>query len=124
MLSLQACTKQKAGSTREVSVSETQGLLNNDFAILLDVREQDELAAGMAAPALWFPTSKAVSGSAEWEAFLEKLPKDKEIVIYCASGGRAGRVASELAGRGYRTANMGGFFDWAKAGMPVKNLKP
>jgi len=47
---------------------------------------------------------------------LDRIPKDKEIVVYCRSGGRSDWVARELVGRhGYaRVSNLaGGMLRWS-----------
>lgn len=116
-----ACNR-GAGSAAvaQVSPKETEGLLRNDFAVLVDVREEDEIKDGMAAPAKWFPTSKIQADDPSWKEFVSKLPKDKQIVFYCAVGGRAGKVAAKLAEQGFKVGNMGGFRDWQSAGLPVR----
>lgn len=92
-------------------------------AILLDVREESELkASGIAEGAAWLPTSKISENHEDWQDFKKKLPKDKEIVIYCAVGGRAGRVAELLSQEGYHTHNMGGLKEWQAAKLPVKKF--
>jgi len=97
-------------------------MLRNDFAVLVDVREADEIANGMAEGAQWMPyNSKMLPNSPEFETWLKTLPKDKEIILYCRSGRRSGIAAAEiLANKGFKTANMGGFEEWEKAGLPVK----
>lgn len=107
-----------------ISPREAEGLLRNDFAVLIDVREKDEIAEGMAARGEWFPLSKAESSQpadqAEFKSFLAKLPKDKKIILYCRSGNRSGKFAAILEAQGFKTANMGGFEDWKAAGLPIK----
>ena len=47
---------------------------------------------------------------------LDRIPKDKEVVVYCRSGGRSDWIARELAGRhGYtKVANLaGGMLRWS-----------
>lgn len=47
---------------------------------------------------------------------LQKIPKDKEVVVYCRSGGRSDWVARELvAGHGYsKVSNLaGGMLRWS-----------
>ena len=47
---------------------------------------------------------------------LDRIPKDKEIVVYCRSGGRSDWVARELVGRhGFsRVSNLaGGMLRWS-----------
>jgi rhodanese-related sulfurtransferase len=98
-------------------------------AILVDVRERDELAAGMAEGARWYPTSSIKDDPKAYLKFISSLPADQTIVFYCAAGGRAGSAA-EIARKelGRSTANLGGFKDWKGAGLPVatppKKLDP
>jgi len=68
------------------------------------------------------PLSDLTGARKQWKAFLEKN-RDKELILYCASGYRAGRAAQLLAGEGFRTANTGGFGDWQAAGLPVRKPK-
>src|ERR1700746_389726 len=43
--------------------------------------------------------------------------KDKNVIVYCASGGRAALSGKALKDMGYeRVYNLGGFKDWADAG--------
>lgn len=95
-------------------------LVEKNQATLVDVREQDEVNAGMAKPAQWFPMSKMGKDPAALKDFLAKLPKGK-VIFYCAAGGRAGRAADEAKKLGYDTANMGGFRDWQAAGLATKD---
>lgn len=121
VLVCQVCKAKDGGKPVEkITALETKGLLVNGFAVLVDVREDDEVKDGMAADAQWMPLSKIEANSPEWAAFQKKLPKDKKIVLYCAAGGRAGKVAKMLTEKGYQTANMGGFSSWEAAGLPVK----
>jgi len=103
-----------------VSAQETAGMLERGEAILVDVREEGELRRGMAAPAIWLPTSEIGRDGPAWRAFVEAQPKDRTLVFYCAVGGRSQYAATMLAEQGYRTANLGGFSEWQRAGLPVK----
>ena len=50
----------------------------------------------------------------------KNFTKDKTILIYCASGGRAALSGKVLKDMGYaQVYNMGGFKDWAESGGPV-----
>jgi rhodanese-related sulfurtransferase len=119
LLTLASCTR-GGGKVASVSPKEVEGLLRNDFAVLVDVREEDEVKGGMAAPAQWFATSKIQADDPAWKDFLAKHPKEKQLVLYCAVGGRAGKIAAKLAEQGYKVGNMGGFRDWKAAGLPVR----
>lgn len=83
-------------------------------ALLLDVREHDEVAAGHVKDARTFPYSKV--GTPEWDRFVATLPKGTKIYTYCAKGGRAAKVADDLNKRGFAVESAGGFADLKKAG--------
>jgi len=121
LLAFSSCTKNHDPATSSITPIETVGLLNNDFAILIDVREQVEIESGMADGAMWMPSSAATEDNPRWRSFVEGLDKNKEIVLYCKSGGRAGQVAKKLSALGFKTRNMGGYSAWVSAGLPVTN---
>jgi rhodanese-related sulfurtransferase len=82
-------------------------------ALLLDVREDDEWAAGHAPAAVHLPMGQVVDRLAE-------VPTDRIIVCMCRLGGRSGSVALHLAGVGYEVRNVaGGMQAWAAEDYPV-----
>src|SRR5687768_8234145 len=82
-------------------------------AFLLDVREDDEWAAGHAPGAHHLPLGRV-------PAELDSLPKDQDIVVICRAGGRSEQAAVALRGAGYEASNIaGGMRAWAAAGLPV-----
>lgn len=102
---------------------EAHKLVQAGKAILIDVREEHEVReSGVAEGAQWMPMSKMDGDEPEWATFKASLPKDKTIFLYCAVGGRSGRVAEFLAQDGYATENLGGFKDLKAAGLPVKKI--
>ncbi len=119
-LGLSACPGKTASGVRKIDPMETKGQISNGFAVLVDVRESDEVKQGIASDASWMPTSKIMANDPKWIEFKNKLPKDKLIVLYCAVGGRAGTVAEMLSKEGFRTANMGGYDGWTAAKLPTK----
>lgn len=96
-------------------------LLKGGRAVLIDIREKDEVAEGMAAPAQWLAMSEIQAESPKWQAFLKELKKDKEVILYCRSGRRASVIAPRFQRDGFKVRNMGGFSAWKSAGLPVKN---
>jgi rhodanese-related sulfurtransferase len=106
-------------SVRRVVPAEAAQLVADGQAVLVDVREPDEWNDGVAAPAELLSLSDLTGPRQTWKPFLEKN-RDKELILYCRSGGRSGRAAQLLAGEGFRTANAGGFSDWTRAGLPVR----
>ena len=51
----------------------------------------------------------------------KSFAKDKNVIIYCGSGGRAALSGKVLKDMGYeRVYNLGGFKDWAESGGEVE----
>ncbi len=97
---------------RGVSAAEALELVRSD-AILLDVREDHEWAAGHAPEATHIPMSRIADRAAD-------LPADKTIVCVCHVGARSAAVASALNRAGWTALNLtGGMEAWAAAGLPV-----
>jgi len=82
-------------------------------AVLLDVREPDEWAAGHAPGALHITLGNLGRDYGE-------LPRDAPILCVCRGGGRSERAAGALRGAGYDASNVaGGMKAWAASGLPV-----
>jgi DMSO/TMAO reductase YedYZ molybdopterin-dependent catalytic subunit/rhodanese-related sulfurtransferase/glyoxylase-like metal-dependent hydrolase (beta-lactamase superfamily II) len=82
-------------------------------ALLLDVREPDEWDAQHAPGALFIPMGRV-------SARLHELPRDRQIVVVCRSGGRSAAVTASLRRSGFEAVNLtGGMCAWAAAGLPV-----
>jgi rhodanese-related sulfurtransferase len=103
--------------TQEVAMADAeQALLDAD--VLIDVREQDEYAAGHLPGAI-----HASRGMLEFK--LSGNPalsaRDLKIVLYCKTSGRAALAACALHDMGYLNVQSiaGGFDAWAAAGKPV-----
>ena len=67
---------------------------SNDY-LLLDVRTEEEFAQGHIEGALNISHTEIINR-------LEDIPKDKDLIIYCRSGKRAGVAAKLLAKNGYK----------------------
>lgn len=86
-----------------------------DDAVMLDVREDDEWAAGHAPNAVHIPLS-------ELPARLGDIPDDSAgpIPVVCRSGGRSARAALWLGQQGFEAVNVaGGMKRWAAQGKQV-----
>ncbi|MEQ1773983.1 MAG: rhodanese-like domain-containing protein [Burkholderiales bacterium] len=94
----------------------TQQQLAENQLLLLDVREKNEFAREHVAGARSMPLSNfcAQLGTAQ-------LPRDKLIVLCCASGQRSQSAMRKLAAAGYtRIAHIdGGLTAWKTAGLPL-----
>ena len=54
-----------------------------------------------------------------------RIPKDRAVVVYCRSGGRASGAANYLASQGYeRVYNAGGMMTWNGPTLPPSGIKP
>ena len=87
----------------------------NDL-LVLDVRPQEEYAAGHVPGAVSIPVS-------ELKRRLKELPKNKEIVAYCRGPfcAFAPEAARYLDKKGFRTYILdAGLPDWEAAGLPVE----
>lgn len=103
-----------------ISPMEAKAKLDRGQAILIDVREEDEVSSGMAEPAHWYAKSAIDADEEAFVRFLGQFP-GKEIIVYCRSGKRASMVIEKIAQRDISAKNMGGFSDWVAAGYPVKS---
>jgi len=85
--------------------------------LVLDVRTPQEYADGHVPGAVNVPYDQLASRLAE-------VPKDKDVVLYCKSGRRAGIAADVLAANGYtRLSHLEGDMNaWVEKGRPV--VKP
>jgi rhodanese-related sulfurtransferase len=92
--------------------------VRNGEAFLVDVREPGEWTAGVAHSAKMLPLSDLTGARTQWKQFLADA-NGREILLYCASGGRSGIAARLLVAEGFRAANTGGLGDWLGAGWPV-----
>lgn len=69
-------------------------------ALVVDVRSPGEYAGGHLPDAVNIPVSE-LSGR------LAELPKDRALVLYCASGARSSRAAAFLRNAGYDVGDVG-----------------
>jgi rhodanese-related sulfurtransferase len=82
-------------------------------AFLLDVREDDEWAAGHAPDAVHVRLGELGARAGE-------LPHDREVYVICRSGTRSAYAAQALAGGGLQAINVAdGMTGWAVAGRPM-----
>lgn len=109
-LSLTACAKSPSVDVAQGAAMQNQG------ALMIDVREPSEYAAGHAPGTQLIPLGQL-------ERRLQELAahKDKPVVLICRSGNRSGQAQEILAKAGFTKAiNVeGGMNAWAKAGLPV-----
>jgi DMSO/TMAO reductase YedYZ molybdopterin-dependent catalytic subunit/rhodanese-related sulfurtransferase/glyoxylase-like metal-dependent hydrolase (beta-lactamase superfamily II) len=100
------------GDAPQVGARAAKTLIDHG-ALLLDVRETDEWYAERAPGAMLIPMGRV-------RAHEHELPRDRQIVVVCRSGGRSAAVTASLRRSGFDAVNLaGGMCAWAAAGLPV-----
>lgn len=98
------------------NVPETPADQVPDDALLLDVREDDEWAAGHADGAIHIPLGEVPLRFGE----LGESSPDRPVYVICRSGGRSARAVEWLAEHDVHAVNVGGGTQaWAKAGRSL-----
>lgn len=86
--------------------------LQQNGALIVDVREADEFEAGHVENAISIPLS-------ELGARYQEIPKDEQVLIICKSGGRSGQACEALGQAQYNVTNIsGGSLDWYGEKLP------
>ncbi|PJJ08316.1 rhodanese-related sulfurtransferase [Flavobacterium sp. 1] len=101
---------------KEICTTTTQEWVANG-ALLVDVRETEEVAE------LSYDVPNIMHiPLTQFEERFSEIPKDKEVVMVCKSGGRSLRAAGVLINHGYdKVVNMQhGMIRWAQKGFPTK----
>ena len=107
----------------KISPDKAREIIANGHALVVDVRDTPEVqASGKIAGAV-----HVSRGMLEFRADPDlpshdpNFSKDKDVIVYCASGGRAALAGKLLKDLGYeRVYNLGGFKDWADSGGGVE----
>ncbi|MGY1833868.1 rhodanese-like domain-containing protein [Blastococcus sp. SYSU DS0510] len=82
-------------------------------AVLLDVREADEVTEGRIAGSTRIPLGQLT-------ARVFELDRRRPVITVCRSGGRSSQAAAFLAAQGYDVADLaGGMTAWTAEGRPV-----
>lgn len=96
----------------EISADEASRLVEAG-ALILDVREDDEWAAGHAPNAVHIPMGALADRVGE-------IPVGPVVVCVCRAGGRSSAVAAALVDLGFAVRNLtGGMQAWEANGHPV-----
>ena len=104
-----AAGAENAASSRIAPAKAKELLAANQSAILLDVRTNDEFAAGHIAGAILLPYDEITATTAA-----KAIPaKNRPVVVYCRSGRRSAIAAAALVKLGYaKVFDLGGIIDW------------
>lgn len=82
-------------TAKEVAVK----LADKENINIIDVREEEEVAAGMIPDAVHIPLNTVPDR-------VHELDKNKEYIVVCHSGGRSGKAKAFLTAKGISSANM------------------
>ncbi len=81
---------------------------------IIDVRSYGEFMGGHVAGSINIPLQ-------DLNGKLNKVTKNKPVIVYCASGSRSSSAASMLLQAGYTDVyDMGGISGWSRQGYEVK----
>lgn len=98
-------------SPPQIDVAQAVEMLERSGARLLDVREDDEWAAGHAPDAEHCPLSRVDPRA---------YKGDQAVVVVCRSGNRSQKAATALSDAGITAYNLvGGMTEWARSGHPL-----
>lgn len=99
----------------QITAREAKALWERGEAVILDVRGRDEYLAGHIPGALNIHAGRVL-------AHLDKLPKERPLIVHCVGGDRSSTAISALLSHGFRNAlNLtGGIRAWQEAGFPVE----
>ena len=87
-------------------------------ALVVDVRDAPEVESGRIAGSVHVSRGMLEFRADPESPYYDKnFSKDKTVILYCASGGRAALAGKVLKDMGYeRVYNLGAFKDWAESG--------
>ena len=100
-----------------VSTAQATHLINREDALVVDVRDPGEYAAGHILGAKNVPLARIEDAGSD----LGKR-KDRPLILYCDTSSRSGKALAALKKQGFtRVVNLsGGLGAWQQAGLPVE----
>ena len=107
----------------KITPAQAQEIIAQGKALVLDVRDAPELEkSGKVAGAVHHSRGMLEFRADPESPFFDKnFAKEKTIIVYCASGGRAALAGKVLKDMGYgQVYNLGAFKDWAENGGAIE----
>ena len=108
-----------------ISAAQARDMIAKGDTLVVDVRDAPEVAAsGKVAGAVHVSRGMLeFRADPQLPSHDKNFAKDKAVILYCGSGGRAALAGKMLKDLGYeRVYNLGGFKDWADAGGEVEKV--
>lgn len=106
-----------------ISPAEAAAMVEAEGALVVDVRDAPEVQQSGKVKGAVNVSRGLLEFRADPESPMHhpELRADRPVILYCASGGRSALAGRVLQDMGYRKVfNLGGFKDWAEAGLPVE----
>ena len=107
----------------KVTAAQAREMIARGNTLMVDVRDGSEVEkSGKAAGAMHVSRGMLeFRADPESPAHDKNFTRDKTVILYCGSGGRAALAGKALKDLGYdRVYNLGGFKDWADGGGAVE----
>lgn len=107
----------------KISPAQAKEMIGKGNALVLDVRDAPEVEkSGKIDGALHVSRGMLEFRADPDSPYHDKaFSKDKTVILYCASGGRAALAGKVLKDMGYvQVYNIGGFKDWADSGGAIE----
>lgn len=104
----------KAGAT--LSPQGAVNLINQEDAVVVDLRDAKDYKAGHIVNAINIPYSAFDKRVSELEKY-----KDKPLVLVCKMGQHSGAIGKKLAAQGYTGVRRmsGGMMEWQNSSLPL-----
>jgi rhodanese-related sulfurtransferase len=106
-----------------IAPAEARGLMAQGKTLFVDVRDAPEVEkSGKVAGALHVPRGMLEFRADPDSPYYDKhFEKNKTLILYCGSGGRAALAGKVLKDMGYeRVYNLGAFNDWPEGGGAIE----
>lgn len=117
LLLIYTTIKIQLSPVKKISTQELTFLMNREEGVVVDIRAEKEFNAGHILDAKHLSSEKANKSDF---VTLEKY-KDKPIIVVCAAGLTAVKVADSLYKAGFTKTSLlkGGMNSWLSGGLPV-----
>lgn len=98
-----------------LTVDEVAQALSDSSAVIVDVREDYEFAAGHIPGAVLIPLGELTDR-------MDEIPTDVPVVLVCRSGNRSSQAYRTLSRQGFDNVHnmLGGMNDWSASGYEVE----
>lgn len=109
--------KRMTRNYQEVSTSDAVRLMNDEDALVLDVRESKDIKAGVLSGAKNIPLKDLAKRITELTKY-----KDQQVLVYCDIGMKSGQACQQLNKSGFANVQMlrGGASAWVSDNLPLE----